>query len=405
MSWDAIINQDRVIRSLTRAVERDRIAHSLLFNGPLGVGKRAVALEYAKVLQCEREQPEACGSCIGCTKVARGVHPDIHILLPHPSDVDEEEIGERIRLLSRRPYAETDFTRRPSLSDPTESSNKQSIYRVDRIRELQQTLSYKTHEGRYKVAIMTEADRMRTEAANAFLKLLEEPTPRTVLILTTHRPDQLLPTILSRCQQLRFEPLTPEEIAAGLAEREGIDEDAASTLAHMADGSFTRALELLENEQLQENRQRVLDFFRQSYLMDVDAVLDLVGEAAQAGREPVKGLLRLMLTWLRDLVLYRSTGSADLVVNVDQREAIGQFCENMPEARIEEMIDLVEQALHLVRRNAQTELVLLVLAQQIHKLMRGQSVGGRLVVPLDRTDSFAPTRANASSSSSHAPSR
>lgn len=383
MSWDSIIDQDRVVRSLTRAIERDRVAHALLFDGPRGVGKRAVALEYARVLQCERGGPEACGSCLSCTKVTRMVHPDIHVLLPYPSDVEEEEIAERISLLGRRPYAETDFTRRPSLSDPAESSNKQSIYRVDRIRELHRTLSFKPHEGRYKVAIMTEADRMRTEAANAFLKLLEEPTPRTVLILTTHRPDQLLPTILSRCQQLRFEPLSPEEIGDALVEREEVDPDPASTIAHMADGSYTRALELMENEQLRENRERVLEFFRRAYLMKVDKVLDLAKETAQMGREPTRGLLQLMLGWLRDLVLYRSTGSDELLVNVDQKTNISDFCENMPEARIEEMIDLVQEALHLVRRNAQVELTLIVLAQKMHRLMRGHSVGGHLATPLD----------------------
>lgn len=384
MSWDSIINQKRVSAALRRAVDRNRVAHAYLFHGPLGTGKRAVGLELAKALECERSKEEACDRCLACTKVRKLVHPDVQVVLPYPSDVSEEEVTRRLKLLAREPYAETDFTRRPSLDNPEESSNKQAIYTVERVRELHRMLSYAPSEGRYKVTLMADVDRMRPPAANAFLKLLEEPTPRTVLILTTHRPDQLLPTVSSRCQQLRFKPLSPDEIREALHEREEVATDTATMVAHMANGSYTRALELLNNEQLQEARGLALEFFRQTYLMDIDKVLDLTSEISGQSREQVKGLLELMLTWTRDLLLYRTTSDEQFLVNVDQREAIRNFVERVPDARIQEMTEVLQDAVSLVERNVHLELTMITLAQQLHHLMRGRGRRSVLYRPLHR---------------------
>ncbi len=375
MSWDSVINQKRVKDALRRAVARDRVAHAYLFHGPLGTGKRAVGLEFAKLLECERGEEEACDRCLACTKVRNLVHPDVQVELPHPKGADEDRVARRLKLLATEPYAETDFTRRPSLEDPGESSNRQAIYTVDRVRELRRMLSYTPSEGRYKVTIMADVDRMRPEAANAFLKLLEEPAPRTVLILTTHRPDQLLPTVSSRCQQLRFTPLSPGELQQALEQREGVPRDSAVMLAHMADGSYTRALELLNNEQLQEARGLALEFFRQTYQMNVDQVLDLATKISKQSREQVKGLLQLMLTWTRDLLLYRTTAQEQYLVNVDQREAIENFVEGVPDARIEAMTEVLQETISLIERNVHLELTIITLAQQLHHLMHGRPVG------------------------------
>jgi DNA polymerase-3 subunit delta' len=382
MSWNSIINQKRVVAALRRGVAHDRVAHAYLFHGPLGTGKRAVALEFAKALECESGNEVACDRCLACTKVRKLVHPDVQVILPQPKDVLEEEVARRLKLLADEPYAETDFTRRPSLEDPAESSNKQAIYTVNRIRELRRMLSYTPSEGRYKVTIMADVDRMRPEASNTFLKLLEEPTPRTVLILTTHRPDQLLPTVASRCQQVRFNSISPGEIREALQEREDVAEDEATMVAHMANGSYTRALELLNNDELQQARELALQFFRQSYLMDVDTVLDLATEISNRSREQVKGLLDLMLTWTRDLLLYRTTADDQFLVNVDQHGAIHNFVERVPEANIREMTEILQDAVSLVERNVHLELMMITLAQQLHHLMHGRGKRNTLYEPL-----------------------
>lgn len=381
MAWDDLLDQDRVVQALRGAIERDRVAHAYLFYGPDGVGKRAVAIEFARALQCERGEPDACGECNACSKVRRLIHPDVQVFFPQPSDAEMEEIVERIQRLAKNPYAAVDFIRRPSLTDATKQSNKQAFYSVDFVREvLQKISSYRPVEGRYKVVIITDADLFRQDSANAFLKLLEEPPPRTVFILTTNRPDRLLPTILSRCQKHRFDAISPEMIERVLVEKEEVEPETAAMLARMADGSYSRALDLMENVELTANRALVVDFLRQSYAASKNLPA-LIDSLAGMGRDRVKGVLLLMQSWVRDLVLYDAAGDEARLVNVDQAESIRKFCTNLPHADLQAMVSLIEDATRLVERNVHLFLVFKGLSQELHVAMHGPH-SGRLFVPL-----------------------
>ena len=361
--------------ALRRALSAERVAHAYLFHGPDGVGKRAVALEMARALQCTEQTDEACGNCRACQKTRRMVHPDVHVLFPYPKGTDEDDVAARIDRLGSNPYAAVDYVRRPSLSDPSETSNKQVMYHIDRVQEdLLRPMSFRPAEGQYKVAILTDVEHMNETAANAFLKLLEEPPPQTVFLLTTSRPEQLLPTIVSRCQRLRFDPLLPESIEGALVEREEMAPDTASMLARMADGSYSRALDLAENEDLMASRELVLDYFRAAYSQKVTSLTDCIDELSSQGRERVKSMLRLMLRWVRDLMLYRTMGDEAPLVNVDQADAVARFCDNLPDADLEGMVTLVEEALHLTERNVRLSLILTALAQSLARAMRGGTV-------------------------------
>jgi DNA polymerase-3 subunit delta' len=350
------------------------------------VGKRAVGLELARALLCPEGGDSACEDCATCRKTRRMVHPDLHVLFPYPKDTDDEDVGERIQRLGENPYAAIDYVRRPSLSDPSASSNKQVMYHIDRIHDdLLRPMSFRPMEGSHKIALITDVEHMNETAANAFLKLLEEPPPRTVFVLTTSRPEQLLPTIVSRCQRLRFEPLAPDAIEAALIDREGMEEGTAAMLARMADGSYTYALDLAENEELMASRDAVLDFFRAAYMRNIDRINELVDEMKGQGRERVKGTLQLMLRWMRDLLLYTNMGEEAPLINVDQKQAIAQFCDNLPDANLQGMVHLVEDALHLTQRNVRLGLILTVLAQQLSHAMRGAPVD-RLYVPLPEAE-------------------
>ncbi len=385
MGWSRLIGQRRVIDVLARALETGRIAHAYLFHGPQGVGKRAAALAFAQALECTRPETGACGVCLGCTKVRRMLHPDVHILFPHPKDASSTDIAERLQLLGQDPYAEIDYVRRPSLSDPEKTSNKQAFYAVDRINdEVQRVVSFRPHEGKYKVVVLIDADALNLQAANAFLKMLEEPTARTVFILTSSRPERLLPTILSRCQQLRFEPLLPEAIEAALQNTDGIKADQIGPLARMAGGSYSRALALARNPYLMAQRALVLDFFRMVYRNDVDKVTDLLEQINAGGREQTKGLLDLMLNWVRDLMLYRELGALAPLVNVDQQEAIARFCAHLPKADLVAMVSLLEEAQYLLERNVHLTLVLTVLVMRMNRALHGQTVPP-LQIPLAET--------------------
>ncbi len=382
MSWTSVIGQQRALTALRRTISADRIAHAWLFYGPEGVGKRAAAIAYGKALLCERGGEEGCGACSPCVKVDRMVHPDLHLLMPHPSDADPSDVAERIRLVGQNPYAAVDFVRRPSLEDPSRSSNKQALYTVARVQEdMCRAMSFQSVEGGYKVAVVSDAEYLRTDAANMFLKMLEEPPPKTVFILATSRPDRILSTILSRCRRLRFDPLPPEAIAQALIKREGVDPASAATLARMADGSYAAGIDLARNEDLRALRTLVLEFARAAYTRNVGAITDIVERIGRFGRDRVGHVLELLLRWIRDLMLYRTMGEAAPLVNVDQTRAIADFVAALPRADVEAMASVIEEAITLVRGNVHVSLTLTVLAGVLGEAMRGPH-SGALYTPL-----------------------
>lgn len=374
-----------MVEVLRRDVDTDHVPHAYLFHGPDGVGKRAAALVLSTALQCHKGGTDPCGACSGCRKVARMIHPDVRVLFPYPGDADEHEVAERIQRLADEPYAAVDFARRPSLDDATLASNKQSIYKIERVHEeLLRPMSFVAVEGRYKIAIVTDADAMPVKSANAFLKILEEPPKRTIFILTTSRPESLLPTIVSRCRRVRFDRLPTEIIEQALVTRHAMNPARAGMIARMADGSYGRALELLENETLAQSRDQVVDFLRRAHGMDIIRLSDVIGWISKLGREHVKVVLALMLSWLRDLLLHRSAGDEAMLVNVDQIETIRRFNKNLPDADLAAMVAAVEEAIVLVERNVRVELTLIALGQLFHRATHGQPAG-RLFVPLSET--------------------
>jgi len=355
-----------------------RIAHAYLFYGPDGVGKRAAAFALAKVLQCDAPvEGDACGVCGPCQKAQKGLHPDIHTLIPTTKDAAHTDISARLQALAQDPYAIVDFQRRPSMDSDAVSSNKQVFYSSDMVNEsLRRPMSFHRVEGKYRVAIIIDADKLRTDAANAFLKLLEEPGEKTVFILTTDRIDHLLPTILSRCQQMRFEALTVEDIAQALVDRKLADHTSAAVLARMADGSLGKAIEFAGSEELPMVREQVMDFLRLSFQGRGDVVTAHIDQMSRLGREHTKFLMVVTLGILRDLMLLTQANSPELIVNVDEMDTLQKFATNLPDARISDMIEAVEQTSYLIQRNVNTRLALITLSTVLASAMIGDRTPG-----------------------------
>lgn len=384
MHWAHVIDQNTVVGLLKRAVASGRVAHAYLFHGPDGVGKRAVATGLSRALQCE-----GCGDptmCRACAKVKNLEHPDVEFYMPHPTGTPPEAVGERLRLLAKDNYAVVDFVRAPVMEGSKSSaSNKLALYTIDRINAtLRQTMVRRPVEGRYRVAIITDADALQMQAANAFLKLLEEPGPQTLFVLTTNRPDALLPTILSRCQKIAFPALPQEVIRKALIERLSLEESEAQTVAILANGSYSRALELARNSELQNDRSIILTLFRCAWTGNIEQQAELVEALTNSSREQLKNQLSLILGWIRDAMLYRETNVSATILNQDQLPELQRFCQNLPEADLEAMARLVQKARMLVEFQVQPRLILIALIQNLGRALRGPFTS-TLAEPLTKT--------------------
>ena len=372
MPWSDVIEQPRAVEALRHALTSDRVAHAYLLHGPDGSGKRALALAFAQALLCDNGAPggDACGTCRGCQKVRRLVHPDLHVVFALPSDADESDVAARLQRLAEEPYASAPLARKKD-----EGAGKQAFHSAERMQEeVRRPLAYRPMEGRFKVALIADVDLMRPEAANAFLKLLEEPAPQTVFLLTTSRVDRVLPTVLSRCQQLRLDPIPEETLAPALVARAGLPEAEAALVARMAGGSFARALELASDADLAAQRDLVLRFFRFAFTRKPEqlAVLD---EAAGLSRDAFKRFCDLALRFAHDLVRYRTLGPAAAIANADQAASVAGFVAHLPHANLEGVVDLLEEARTLVERNASMALAVRVLAARIRSTSTSKAYG------------------------------
>jgi DNA polymerase-3 subunit delta' len=281
MSWHGILGHDRVVEQFRRAIQRGRLATSFLFVGPEGIGKRTFALRLAQALLCH-ERPESamdpCARCPACVQVEAGTHPDLE-LVSKPADKSflplELLIGDK----------------------------------EHRMREgLCHNLGMKPLMGRRKVAVIDDADYLNAEGANSLLKTLEEPPPRSVLILVGTSPAKQLPTIRSRCQLVRFHPLPPEVVAQLLlAQGRVSDADKATRLAEHCGGSLRRAMVLAEDE-LWEFRTRLHEALASPRLDSprltraVAALVEAAGKEAPARRARLREVFVLAVEFYQRVV-------------------------------------------------------------------------------------------------------
>lgn len=245
VSFSAIKDQDVAVRLLRGIVKQHRIPNGMLFWGPSGVGKRLAAFETAKAIQCAQDNGDACDGCLSCRKITHGNHPDILLVEP---------------------------------------ASKTRIFKKENMEFITDMACYRPFEGKWRVFIILEADRMNPTAQNYFLKTLEEPPSNTLFILVTEQPRMLLPTIRSRCQPVRFGTLRPETVRELLLRDRDLSPADADAVAAVSQGQMSRALDLVETRK----RDVVIDLARR--LRDGEDPLDLSEFFAQHVREQEEAL-------------------------------------------------------------------------------------------------------------------
>jgi DNA polymerase-3 subunit delta' len=310
VTLDRVIGHDRLRAILSRALERERLPPALLLSGPDGVGKKTLALAAAQAAMCERAPvPEPCGECATCRKVAAAIEPE---RLQHLREEADKHPGEdhwrNFRLhpdlilmegwrLTRtgRPRAEPEI-------------------RVGQVRDLVAEVPGTPFEARRRVFIVDDAHGMNESSQNALLKSLEEPPPRSHLILVSSQPRQLRQTIRSRCQVLRFGPLGRDAVARALTERQGVPEIEARLRAGLAAGSLGAAL-AFESDGYKTLRETLITLLEGIGEMDAMERMEQA-EALEQTDDPVL-LLTTLRSLLRDLAALRAGAGPERLLNAD----------------------------------------------------------------------------------------
>jgi DNA polymerase III subunit delta' len=367
MSWSSIVGQERVKALLRSTLQSGQIAHAYLFYGPEGIGKDALAIEFAKTLICTEGSPDACGVCPNCQRMNSFQHPNIKLVFALPVGKNEKNGDDPVNVLTESQVAEIREQIQAKAKDPYRRIEipKANFVKINSVRDVKREASMSRNEDGKKVFLIFNADMMNIEASNSLLKTLEEPLPGTILLLTTSAKDQLLPTIVSRCQLIKCDSLSDDEIETALVARDSIDEGIARLIAQLANGSYSNARRL-SLQDMAEERKEVVEFMRLVLGRRKTSLIDAIDELASSTDRPgIERWLKLLQSWLRDALLIQQKAPAPLLE--DEKQSMENFVRNFQQADLIAAIQSVEKAIAHLDKNVYLHLILTMLAIDLRK--------------------------------------
>lgn len=318
MAFKDVLGHSKPIELLQRAIKNDKVVNSYLFLGNEGIGKEWVAIQFAKALNCldgEAERGDCCDHCLSCKKIDDHLHPDVLILEPE---------GQTIK--------------------------------VDQVRQMQRDLAYRPYEGKRRVCILTAADRMAPNMSNTLLKTLEEPPLHTIIILLANHPRFILPTILSRCQQIRFNPLPIPLVSKWLMERKGFNEEEAHLLASLSEGSPGKTLEIQE-EIRQIPRRDLLKGWMGLKRPSFEEMESWI-ESLPSQRENLLLILEVSKTLLRDLIMVKTLKDSSKLIHSDLLQEMESMAPQWGLPTLMNRMKILHQTVLAIKGNANTTLAL-----------------------------------------------
>jgi DNA polymerase-3 subunit delta' len=341
----SIQDQEQPIRILSAFFHTGKMPHAMLFTGVDGIGKRSAAMAFAMACNCSGDKvsvdaeaygaasmpgdtvkvPASCGRCRSCRKIQADSHPDI---------IRIEPVGQFIR--------------------------------IAQIRELLCTLAMKPYEAKLRVVIISDAHAMNPEAGNALLKILEEPPERTILILTASGTADLLPTIVSRCQQIRFNPLPLKRLATLLVENEGVAPENARILAAMGDGSYSRTLRLCRQNWIERRRWLIHagGFLRgtSSGRVTITGLMSLAIELLEKNNGAGEAL-EILTSFYRDLAVIKFRQGR--IINEDLLNGLREAASELSATALVTKLEAIETTRKRLRGNANPRLAMELLLMQL----------------------------------------
>lgn len=372
MQFDQILGQQAPKQQLLKSVTTGRIPHAQLFVGPEGSGTLAAAIAYARAILCGSENA-ACN-----LKFDSLSHPDLHFVYPTVTNDDIKKNPRSIDFLSdwrefvsAHPYG--------SLFDWYQAlgiKNQQGEIRVADAQEILRSMSLKAFEGGYKITIIWAADKLNTEASNKILKILEEPTPQTLFILIAEKEEDLLPTIRSRCQVVRFLPLPEQEIADALQKNQDLNPREATLIARQSAGNYNKALHLLakDGEDVQFEEWFVI-WVRAAFRAkgNAAAISDLISWSdtiAGLGRETQKKFLSFCMDMFRQALLlnYQVTPLVYFEPKIEKFK-LENFAPFVNNGNISDIYKEISDATYHIERNANPKIVLTDLSIKLTRLI------------------------------------
>ena len=363
MQYQDIVGQDEIKFYLREAIRGDRLPHALLFLGSAGHGSLPMALATAQYLMCQnRTGDDACGQCSDCHKAGKFIHPDIHFSFPTIGSkvTSVEQLPEWRRFLMESPYGNVE-----DWLTIIGGENKQGNINKDECHRILKALSLKTYEGDYKIHILWMAEYLGKEG-NRLLKIIEEPPNQTIFLIIAANQDEILNTILSRCQLVSFSALSDHDITEYLMTTySDLERNEALHLTYLADGDLGSAL-----SQLHQKSDLATDFFlewmRTTFKGNPVEIVQWVDRFARLDREGQKRFLSYALHFLREMLLRKVSGNNEVRLLGEEKKALEKLKTLVPLSSLQQMIELLGESIFHLERNANSRILMLDNSIRMH---------------------------------------
>lgn len=325
-----IIGHKKEIAHLEQAIRADKVSHAYIFNGDKGTGKKTLADAFAMTLQCSGEGERPCGECHSCKQAMSGNHPDIiYVRHEKPTSIGVEDIRDQLTGdIQIRPY-----------------------------------------NGKYKIYIIADAEKMTVQAQNAILKTIEEPPAYAVIILLTTNDQIFLDTIRSRCVTLNLKPVPDERVKEYLMEQLQVPDYQADICAAFAQGNIGKAVRLASSEDFNSIKASAMQLIRNAGRMEISDLIDYVKEV-QEYKVTIQDYLDILALWYRDMVYFKATKDFDGIVFKDEIRTIRDTVKVCSYEGVEEVMKAIENAKTRLSANVNfdltMELLFLVIKENIH---------------------------------------
>ena len=370
MQFEDVIGQDTLKEKLKTMIDTGRVSHALLFTGNEGTGNLAMALSFGTYLLSKNSQDEKAA----ITKCNKLIHPDFHFCYP---------INKTKRVTGAKIYSADFITewREAVLKNPYQSNgewlthlgigDKQGLINVHQAKEILKALTLKPYESEYRVMLIWLPEKMNMESSNKLLKILEEPPAKTVFLLVSQNPEQLLPTILSRVQQVNVKPIEQKHIAQALVNHHSVDENTAVTLAKISQGNYLEAQKLAgDNEIRAFNQEMFIQWMRFLWQKEFLSLIQWSETMSKIGRERLRLFFRSGLHIFRESLILNYSEDSIQMTGGSEMAFIKKFAPYVNELNAIDMVLLFEEAEYHVSRNANAKILIMDVSLKMMKLVR-----------------------------------
>jgi len=319
MRFSDILGHEKPLNTINAYIEGSCFSGGYIFSGPEGIGKKTVAKIIAQKLNCTAESEKPCGSCSSCLRIEKLQHPDLHIIESDASQI-----------------------------------------KIEDIRNLQREASFRPYEGLMKVFIIDDAHRLNPESANSLLKILEEPPRKSLIILITHKPQNIFKTILSRCKVIRFSPLAITRLEDVLIKDYLIERAAAHFLSFYAEGRLGLALRLKDTK-IFEEKNKIFDSFMHS-------AKPLDRNLATQNKEQLRSYLNILASCFRDIYLLKAGISDKELIHLDRRNDLLKLVHEFSFRQLDSILTVISESVLYLENNINSKLLLHNLGAQLWKV-------------------------------------